>query len=45
MADVVYLDQSKAFDYEYIKTLQKEGKKVHTYCCAMLQSDRSNFYR
>lgn len=45
MADVVYLDQSKAFDYEYIKTLQKEGKEVHTYCCAMLQSDRSNFYR
>lgn len=45
MADIVYLDKSKSFDYEYIKALQKEGKEVHTFCCAMVESDRSDFYR
>ena len=39
MADVVYLDQSKAFDYEYIKALQKEGRRytrTAAQCCKVI---------
>lgn len=45
MTDIIYLDHSQAFDRELIQSLQSKGKDVRTYCCAMLGSDRSDFYR
>lgn len=45
MAEVVYLDHSQASDLDFIQSLVNQGKSVRTHCCAMVESERSDFYR